>query len=438
MPTERVGPRPASGGAAGQRRMPPYGFAGSVDGQRDHQRSLRRIANRAQQVDRRRQRELRGPEAADEEATPDASAVFHRAQHVVDGRVAAGDGLDRHRLARQDAVTREQLTRDGRRPLGAGRTSLHAIRDERPSPERGPWHLAPRPEGRASGARRPVVRPDERAQRMQRVVRDDATPDEIPERADGFLREAAADAREKCREERCPRGAEMRRRCRCSRSLIDSAPRVRRTQQAQVIGQVEREASIPLAERLDAEPHDLAGRERADRGRRARSLRRAPAESRVRAPRPAGECPGAARRRRAARRVRRDAARCPATTPRIARARPRPRARPVAEAAPAIAAAAWPARRDRTTRAPFRRDGTRPERRGRRRGVAPARRRRHRRPDRIAPRTSPVVNGPCVRAYRCTRSRQRIGDRFEQRLRKPEWKRTCRGRRDNERRPRPR
>ena len=36
---------------------------------------------------------------------------------------------------------------------------------------------------------------------------------------------------------------------------------VRRTQQAQVIGQVEGEASIPLAERLDAEPHHLAGRE---------------------------------------------------------------------------------------------------------------------------------------------------------------------------------
>ena len=82
-----------------------------------------RVAQRAQQIHRAGQRELRGAEAGDEIAAAQPPALFHRFQHGIDAREAAGDRFDRHRLARQDAVAREQLLRDGGDPLRVARLS---------------------------------------------------------------------------------------------------------------------------------------------------------------------------------------------------------------------------------------------------------------------------------------------------------------------------
>ena len=48
-----------------------------------------------------------------------------------------------------------------------------------------------------------------------------------------------------------------------------------------MVGQEQRDAAVAFAERFDADPDDFAGRRSGDRGRRARSPRRAPAGSRV-------------------------------------------------------------------------------------------------------------------------------------------------------------
>ena len=52
----------------------PYGFAGSVAASTATSGVVRRVAQRAQQVERAGQRELRGAEAGDEVAAPDAAA----------------------------------------------------------------------------------------------------------------------------------------------------------------------------------------------------------------------------------------------------------------------------------------------------------------------------------------------------------------------------
>ena len=49
------------------------------------------VLERSQQVERRRQRELRGADAADEVAAADPPGVLERLQDVVDGAEAAGD-----------------------------------------------------------------------------------------------------------------------------------------------------------------------------------------------------------------------------------------------------------------------------------------------------------------------------------------------------------
>ena len=71
---------------------------GRIGGGEEHRLGLvGRLAQRAQQIERRRQRELRRADAADEVAAPDAAALLERLEHVVDGGEAAGDRLGRRR-----------------------------------------------------------------------------------------------------------------------------------------------------------------------------------------------------------------------------------------------------------------------------------------------------------------------------------------------------
>ena len=91
---DRAG-RAAAAGAfdspvAGHFSIVPYGLAGSVAASTTTSGFVRRLAERAQQIERRRQRELRRADAADEVAAPDPAGVLQRLEHVVDRAEAAG------------------------------------------------------------------------------------------------------------------------------------------------------------------------------------------------------------------------------------------------------------------------------------------------------------------------------------------------------------
>ena len=145
----------------------------------------------AQQIDRAGLRELRRAEAGHEIAAPDAAGFFEPAQHRIQRREPAGQLLDRRHIARHHAVPRQQLMRHRRRPrrCGAGRG-----RHQRPSPFGRRRHQAPRSKRAAPRVPpRALRRRRIGAQRVQRVVGQQASPHQIPDRIDCLLREAAAD-----------------------------------------------------------------------------------------------------------------------------------------------------------------------------------------------------------------------------------------------------
>ena len=155
-------------------------------------------------------------------------------------------------------MAREQLLRKRGRPFGqrpVGR--LAAIAVHRPSAVGGTRRRdrngVVRAWRRARSGRAQI-----RAQRVQRVVGHQPLPDERPQRVDGLLagtrrRVTRAAARRTPR--RRPRAAAARR----ARRPASSGSASRGGKQArQVIGQVERDAAVAIAERLDADPRHLA------------------------------------------------------------------------------------------------------------------------------------------------------------------------------------
>ena len=77
-------------------------------------------------IDGARHRELRRAEPVDEVAAPDLAGHLQRLQHAVDAREPARHALGQHRLAREHAVTIEQLQRSRVRDLGGARRRLRA------------------------------------------------------------------------------------------------------------------------------------------------------------------------------------------------------------------------------------------------------------------------------------------------------------------------
>ena len=135
---------------------------------------------------------------------------LHRLQHRIDAAEAAGDRFGGDRFARDDAVAREQLLRDGGGPRrGRASAALAASaavgcsrrdrsRHQRPSAFGRRRRQAPRSERRDAGATPRVAAPRrararERAQRVKRVVGDQPLPDQVPQRVDRFAGIAAAD-----------------------------------------------------------------------------------------------------------------------------------------------------------------------------------------------------------------------------------------------------
>ena len=139
-PTVRVGPRPAVAINRRAAELAETGLSaclralrrtsrrplerravgiGRVGGGEDRDLGLvRLVAQRAQQIHGAGQGELRRAEAGHEIAAAQPPTLFHRSQHGIHAREAAGDQLDGQRFARQHAVTGEQLLRDGGDPSG--------------------------------------------------------------------------------------------------------------------------------------------------------------------------------------------------------------------------------------------------------------------------------------------------------------------------------
>ena len=105
-------------------------------GQQDDFRFVGQFLERSQQVEGRRQRELRGADAAGKVAAPNPPGILERLEDVVDRAEAAGDAFGRRDLAGQDAVARQQLLREGGGRAPSRDTvapARAAISDQRPS-----------------------------------------------------------------------------------------------------------------------------------------------------------------------------------------------------------------------------------------------------------------------------------------------------------------
>ena len=111
------------------------------------------------------------------------------------------------------------------------------------------------------------ARAGERAQRVKRVVGDQPLPDQVPQRVDRLRRVAAADrVVQRPEERRAAVAQQLEDRRLAFREVVVrpaaglSPDRLRRQQPRQMIGEVQRDAAVALAERLDADPDDFAGR----------------------------------------------------------------------------------------------------------------------------------------------------------------------------------
>ena len=145
--------------------MAPYGWAGSVaasttagHGAATPIESSALCAGLAQPIDGAGQRELGGPEPADEVATPHLAALLQHLQHPVDRGVATDDALGQHGLAGDHPVAFDELTGHRMRRLGGRRSRLQQRLDQGPAacPGGRPEH------GSAGRAGAGLARPRER------------------------------------------------------------------------------------------------------------------------------------------------------------------------------------------------------------------------------------------------------------------------------------
>ena len=92
--------------------------------------SFGRYAFGAQAINRPWQRELGRPEAFDKVTTPDLARFLHRAKHRVYRREPAWHAFAQHGLARDHAVSLEQLQCSGVRGFGGRRRGLEQRCDQ--------------------------------------------------------------------------------------------------------------------------------------------------------------------------------------------------------------------------------------------------------------------------------------------------------------------
>src|SRR5439155_25372237 len=109
---------------------------------------------------------------------------------------------------------------------------------------------------RDAATTRPAHRRDERADRVERVVRRLARPHQIPERVTELRGEAAAGGGEELREERRAAGCED-----LAQAIVDGSvgPRLgRRSEQREMLREEQRDLAVAWPERAPAHPHELA------------------------------------------------------------------------------------------------------------------------------------------------------------------------------------
>jgi hypothetical protein len=99
---------------------------------------VRRRSQRSEQVERARQRKLRGAESGHEVSTAQPAGLLESFQHRVDHAKPAGNRFHVQGFSRHDAVTCEQLLRHGRGPL------CHVLRQgSDPGSDPFDWHERP-------------------------------------------------------------------------------------------------------------------------------------------------------------------------------------------------------------------------------------------------------------------------------------------------------
>ena len=251
----RVARRTRATRAARPRRSPDRSRRG-----RGASASSRGVASRAQALVGPGERELRAAAPLDEVAAPHAALVLQRLEHVVDGGEAAGDALGVRRLARDDAVAIEQRRARGPRG-GRCRAGVAPARQRAATsvPRSRRDRCAARARGAGAAAADALAGEGARAaaERLERVVGDLAGPDHLPERRraprSGSPRRRARGRRRR----RAPRRASS---SRIGRGDGPSTGVARPREERLVLGEVERDAPVVRAERLDAGPDDLARR----------------------------------------------------------------------------------------------------------------------------------------------------------------------------------
>ena len=171
-------------------------------------RVLGALADRAQPVDRARERELGRPESVHEVAAADPSGFLHRPQHGVDRAEPTDHALSGDGFAGQHAMSFEEGERQGMSALGRGRKSGRGP-DQRPAagglrrPEAG--QPTRTPTGLAPGSR-PAQRPEWR----EGVVGHLAGPDQVPQRVEHLAIRPAAGSEVDLPVERCAPASEER------------------------------------------------------------------------------------------------------------------------------------------------------------------------------------------------------------------------------------
>ena len=266
---------------------------------------------------------MRGAEAGDEVAAANAAALFEGLEHVVDGAESAGNIFGGDGFASENAVAVEKLQREGvagfgggwaQRRIDAWSPTLSTVELERMVlPRRRPTlgreafpksrHEFGAPRWCLSGRFRRVLRAgssDQRpcalggvvrrerktiaglqaarsarafgprdvgAQSVQRIVGDEAAPDQAPERIDGFAGIAAADGLMQRIEEAGAGGFEDGKKLLFALGeRLGERPLLR--QQRQLVGEIKSDAAIAFADGLDAGPcHFARGDQRVEAGR---------------------------------------------------------------------------------------------------------------------------------------------------------------------------
>ncbi len=222
-----------------------------------------RRAERAESVDGAGVRELRGAEPRHEVPATYVPGLLHRLEDRIDADEATGEALGEDRLAGDDAVAIQELAGERVGALGGGRRRLPEPGDERPPAgagrgTRAPERARPRP---TAGPLGPDLRrgaPHEGAQGRERVVRDLARPDEIPEGGEQYPLVRGAGGRDEVRPEGGPSLREMR----ADGGVQLTVRRLGggREQRRRIGSEHERDATVVGPERSGADPGHVAAR----------------------------------------------------------------------------------------------------------------------------------------------------------------------------------